>query len=280
MTAMNRRTFIRHGSAAACLWSLPVQALLASSRVPAGRVQGYGREFSLAKLDDALKNYDYPRAGGFDPASYKWRFQAVSALSGRGVGSVDLSRGEEGDTVKYRFDVRREIPGKFLYRVEGAVDATNGDFPAVRRWECRSMVSRSDSDEPWHNTRRSFQGEARAGQVTFTEGGKTRVEPIASEHLSWKWGVIDLVRAMAAKNHRHRVFSTLDEMDLLFGRQEIRFRTNMALTVGEGAPQKVNFQVFDLQGDGVIPTVYWVDAWGRVVFVVTGTEGYLLMPGA
>lgn len=277
---MNRRSFVRSGSAAACLWSLPVQALLGSVPAASRRGLDIGADFSLAKLDAALKEYEYPPAGRVDPRNGEWHYRAVSALSGLGVGRLDLVRTEEGETIKYRFGAHREIPGKFVYRVEGGVEASSGDFPAVRRWESRSMISRGESGEATLNTGRTLQGEVRARQATIAEGGKTRVLPIPGGDLSWKWGIIDVVRTMAAKGIRTRAFSTLDEMDIIYARQEVRFRKNQTLRVGDGATSQVNFQIFDLQGDGVIPTVYWVDEGGRVVFVVTGAEAYLLLPGA
>ena len=40
--------------------------------------------------------------------------------------------------------------------------------------------------------------------------------------------------------------------------------------------QIVEFSVFDVLGDGIIPTVYWVDNYNRVIFIVSGVEAYVL----
>ena len=68
-------------------------------------------------------------------------------------------------------------------------------------------------------------------------------------------------------------FSARDEMDMVYDHQYARFRKEQSMDCGE---QVVDFKVFDVLGDGIIPTVYWIDNRHRVVFIVTGTEAFVL----
>jgi len=62
-------------------------------------------------------------------------------------------------------------------------------------------------------------------------------------------------------------------MDMLYEHQFVRFRKKQQIDCGT---TKVEFSVFDVLGDGIIPTVYWVDNFNRVVFIITGVEAYVL----
>jgi hypothetical protein len=68
-------------------------------------------------------------------------------------------------------------------------------------------------------------------------------------------------------------FSALDEMDMIYEHQYIRLRKYQEIDTGSG---RVNFKVYDVLGDGLIPTVYWVDELDRVVFIINGMEAFVL----
>jgi len=52
------------------------------------------------------------------------------------------------------------------------------------------------------------------------------------------------------------------------------FRRKVNLDCGND--RLIDFKVFELTGDGVIPAVYWVDNKNRTVFVVSGMEAFIL----
>lgn len=258
--------------------SLPLQAFLSSFSNSALNPFEHGDEFSLLKLENLLKDYKFPPATGFNPDSYKLNYQAVSADADTIKGSLDFSRKVAGTNIQYAFSIHRLIPKTFVYKVHGSLMAANNDFPSVVSWEGQSMISPVDSEKPYLNSEKKIMGKVTGKNVVLKENGKESKLTLSSGNLTWKWGMIDMVRIMASKNIQSLEFSTLDEMDVIYPKQKVSFRKSKMLTTGEG--EKVNFKVFDLIGDGVIPTVYWVDQFGRVVFIVTGLEAYMLMKSA
>jgi len=79
---------------------------------------------------------------------------------------------------------------------------------------------------------------------------------------------------MAESNNKELGFSMLNEFDAVGENQKLVFRKKVSLDCGNNRP--VEFQIFELTGQCVIPTVYWVDQWNRAVFVISGMEGYVL----
>ncbi len=61
---------------------------------------------------------------------------------------------------------------------------------------------------------------------------------------------------MAEQSVHEIHFSALDEMDMIYEHQYARFRKKQRIDCGTS---NVEFSVFDVLGDGIIPTVYWVD---------------------
>jgi hypothetical protein len=79
---------------------------------------------------------------------------------------------------------------------------------------------------------------------------------------------------MAEASMAELQFALLDEFDAIHQHQRMVLRKKVKLDCGVEHP--VEFKVFELTGDGVIPTVYWVDNHNRTVFVISGMEAYVL----
>ncbi|MBM4163784.1 MAG: hypothetical protein FJ222_05025 [Lentisphaerae bacterium] len=110
--------------------------------------------------------------------------------------------------------------------------------------------------------------------MTITTQGKPITKRYGPMPLCWKWGLPAVAQNMAENNIAELRFPVLDEFDAIHKNQTIRFRKKISLDCGDG--QWVDFRVFELTGDGVIPTVYWVDNRNRTVFVISGMEAYVL----
>ena len=78
---------------------------------------------------------------------------------------------------------------------------------------------------------------------------------------------------MTGASTKAYAFSLVDEFD------EVRHRQTLACRASEMVPLKGEprqLTAYEHLGEGVIPTVYWVDEAGRALFVVTGVEVFAL----
>jgi hypothetical protein len=127
---------------------------------------------------------------------------------------------------------------------------------------------------PYGGTGIVNNGEIRNGVVCLNTGNKKIRKPLGNTGLSWKWGLIAVVQKMAEDSTTALQFAMLDEFDALFQNQNLKFRRKVTLDCGNN--RKIDFKVFELTGDGVLPTVYWVDNMNRTIFVISGMEAYVL----
>lgn len=66
----------------------------------------------------------------------------------------------------------------------------------------------------------------------------------------------------------------MDAWQTMAFKKEIRFRRKV--TIDCGSNRLLDFKVYELTGDGVIPTVYRIDPMNRTVFVVSEMEASVL----
>ena len=132
----------------------------------------------------------------------------------------------------------------------------------------------SEESQAFYNTGLHNEGEAGRGEVTIQPKGKPIRKSYGSLPLGWKWGLPAVVQQMAEASMQELSFALLDEFDAIHHNQKLRFRKDVKLDCGEG--QLISFKVFELTGEGVIPTVYWVDNMNRTVFIISGMEAYVL----
>jgi hypothetical protein len=140
-------------------------------------------------------------------------------------------------------------------------------------WECETKISDNEAGVPYRDTLHQWRGSFKNGQVYYKSGLNCSKKKPSNKNLSWKWGIISLVQKMAEQSVPEVHFSALDEMDMLYEHQYARFRKKQQILCGS---ECLEFKVFDVLGDGIIPTVYWVDHFNRVVFIITGVEAYVL----
>jgi len=274
---MERRSFLKIGTVSACALSLPMQALLSSFVDQRFGPWKQVDEFSILKLNEVLEDYQYPSPNNFNPSSYLSNYKAISLIQGMEEGMLVFGKEKRPDGVNYHFQSQRYIPGGFAYTVQGKLQSGSAVFPWVDNWESSSMVSRRGSETPWLKSNRLVKGRAMSEKVLIEESGKKKQYRLPPDgHLSWKWGMVDLIPEMASGNIQSLRFAVLDEMDTVYQEQMARFKMNVSLSYNEGG-DKMNFKVYDVTGTGVIPTVYWVDEAGRTIFIITGTEAYILL---
>lgn len=275
----NRRNFIRNTGLTAAAAAMPGK-LLSSAFAPFYADQfDPGEEFSLLKLKAIFPDYQYPRADQHSTGEFDLNFRLYNCYGKavRHAGSFSFKK--QGGTLPV-YDVRsvRMVSAdhppaqrKFDYYFNGRIITQDDALATPLSWKCDTRVAKGADEPPYMNSGHKWEGSYKEGVVKYTSGDVHLKKAVPHENLSWKWGLINLVQKMDPKDEIH--FSALDEMDMIYEHQYTRFRKYQEIDTGSG---RVNFKVYDVLGDGIIPTVYWVDELDRAVFIINGMEAFAL----
>ena len=283
--SMNRRRFLKNAGLAAFAatvpWTLSVtpDSLFHLFR---GRRLTPGESFSLLKLERVLPGYILPESNQFSTDRFKMQYALFNLYDIAFVQAGDFlfQRIPSGKQATFRFHLNRYanvgLTGsgeKYSYILRGSAVCADNLFATPATWECESKIARSFRSTPMPGTAFSWTGAYESGSIRVSTHGKSVVKNIALPDLTWKWGLISVVQKMAENVIETAEFSSLDEMDIVYARQAIARSADRPVKYGE---DHITFRVYDLVGDGIIPTVYWVDQHNRVVFIISGMEAWLL----
>lgn len=277
-----RREFIRTAGIVAATsavfaksWANGLQALYNLGINPSG-------EFSLLKIEQLLQDYRLPERGSFTNDSFSMYYKLLNIYGNHTApaGNMKWQLDPEENRNVFRFSVKRNAGNgimdkskSFLYITEGEVTCSKNDTLTPEKWNVSKRISLNNANEGYQGTGQVSSGTFENNQIRTSSGKKKINRKIGSLPLSWKWGVMSIVQNFAKNNIREVHFSALDEFDALYSSQSVSFVKDIPL---ECNGTQRNFKIFLHTGDGIIPTVYWVDDFFRTVFVLTGMEAYVL----
>ena len=202
-----------------------------------------------------------------DNAVFSGKFSLLSGISGENRKFEFLNWRLANNGIKKR-------DKEFKYIVSGSVQCKNDSTITPEKWTVSSRIALTDDGSAYAGTGLLNKGAAKNGTIKLKSSGKTIQKSYGSMPLSWKWGLPAVVQNMAKESELELQFAMLDEFDAIYQNQKIRFRKKVTLDCG--SDRLIEFRVYELTGDGVIPTVYWVDNLNRTVFVISGMEAFIL----
>ena len=240
-------------------------------------------EFSLLKIGKLLSGYHFPFVEKFSTDSFKSEFKLYNLYGENATfaGELALTSVADGATRNFNFSSWRlannGVMNKdqiYKYIVTGNAICKNNPTFSPQRWNVSSKIALSNESIAYKDTGLYYSGIEANTQIVNDHQGKLIRKPIGPIPLSWKWGLIAVVQNMSKESLQELQFSLLDEFDAIYKNQKIRYRKTVTLDCGKG--QTLDFKVFELTGDGILPTVYWVDNLNRTVFVISGMEAFIL----
>ncbi len=88
------------------------------------------------------------------------------------------------------------------------------------------------------------------------------------------WLLFDAVQKLPRKKFDPLKFTLIDHFDQIKPDNRISFHGSIVIDI----PKKKNLKlhVYDQLGDGIVPIIYYVDDSGRLLFVVSGIEVYII----
>lgn len=279
----SRRDFLKKASLLACFsqltmmgWSTGFSTMLRESVNPSG-------EFSLLKLEKLLSGYKFPFIDNFSTDSFGLVYKLYNTYGANSIyaGELSLNAVSDGKDQQFKFAISRLANNgiksqKLMYKyiVAGNVFCQNNATLSPQKWDISSKISLSNNGNDLESTGLTYKGEIKNEMIYLKEGRKIIKKTIGSMPVSWKWGLLAVVQKMAKESLQELQFSMLDEFDAIYKNQKLKYRKIVSLDCGNN--RLIDFKVFELTGDGIIPTVYWVDNMNRCIFVISGMETYVL----
>jgi hypothetical protein len=274
-----RRGFLKKAGIVAGLSQLPLMGW--SSGFSAMLSEGVDphKEFSLLKLEKLLSGYKFPFIDQFSTASFHSKYKLYNLYGDNALFSGEFSLKSELKDKGRQFDLNvwrlanngiRKRDQEFMYFLTGTVQCSAGPAFSPKKWNISSRIALTGAGPAYGGTAVSNIGQAKSGVVRIKTPGQPIKKPYGPLPLSWKWGMPAVAQNMAETSTAELRFTVLDEFDAIHKSQTIKFRKKIPLDCGDG--RLIDFRVFELTGDGIIPTVYWVDNMHRTVFVVSGME--------
>jgi hypothetical protein len=284
---LKRRDFIRQAGMAGMAAMVPGQILSTPLAPLYDCPIDPGKEFALLKLEKILPGYDFRPDNAHSTGNYELDFTLYNLYRNlaKPAGSFRISRHAD-QAPNFRVESIRNCSSDIhlrtgdlvkhfvgAYYFTGEIFAEDNILATPRSWLCHTKIARTQKAAAYMDTAHTWRGRYGNGEISYESGPYTYSKAAGSRELTWKWGIIHLVQKMAELSMDEIHFSALDEMDMVYDHQYARFRKKQAVDCGGAV---LDFKVYDVLGDGIIPTVYWIDNRHRVVFIVTGTEAYVL----
>ena len=279
----SRRNFLKSAGLIAGLTQLPLMGWASGFSTLLNEGVNPANEFSLLKLETILSGYKYPFVDQFSTISFEANYKLYNLYGDNAVfsGEFALISGIKGKNRQFEFSNWRlanngikKRDKEFKYIVSGTVQCKNDSNLFPEKWTVSSRIALTDDGSAYAGTGLLNKGAAKNGTIELKSSGKTIKKSYGSMPLSWKWGLPAVVQNMAKESELELQFAMLDEFDAIYQNQKIRFRRKV--TIDCGSMRLLDFKVYELIGDGLIPTVYWVDPMNRTVFVISGMEASVL----
>jgi hypothetical protein len=231
---------------------------------------------SLEAFPEFLEKFA-PPAGGFDPRG-AWKLSyGVWLFAGApgAVGFLEIERqpAASGATLK----VATRIAHANGYQQQSAALECEGDpLSSLRSLELES-VSGTPEGQPLPATKISARVLVRGSTVEFARGARRRTARAAPPVVA-SWGLLDALQRLSPDQPKALEFTLLDDGDLLKPVQRLTYAGKTSIQGAGGAGLALD--CWEHTGYGVLPTHYWVDAQGRLLFAVAGQRAFLYDPEA
>lgn len=263
-----------------------------------------GDNFSLEFISARLINFRIPEEA-FDPCG-DWRLDyGVYTFSstrqgptpGGLVGRMTLARKVVGESeADLTLDYEKDGPGT-LQKVAGKIRCKTDALSTPSRWEYSAEVV-DGQGKSYENSKIAKRAEAGNGRIAIVDDyGKRRLG--INGPFTINWAVWDAVMRMPRESAEPLRFTMLDHFDQLKYRQTLAFRKSAEVTLGQRRVKEqvwqelekgrirqtrwamtggrdVTLHAYEQLGEGIVPWVYWTDDQGRLLFVVSGLEVYIL----
>jgi len=229
--------------------------------------------FTLDSITPHLQGFQCPQAELDPDGTWQHTYQ-VYTLTGRGgrVGILNLHRRNTEDRkILLEVNYRKFLPGRHTQLVLGSIQCRDETLATPLAWKFSSVV-RNPQGKPVPHTSLETSAVKEGLTIVFKDGQTVRRIHKPNEYTV-NWVLFDVVQRLPRKQGRALSFTLLDHFDQVKPNQTLAYHGEQEVRLQD---TEVRLHRFDQLGEGVVPWVYWVDASGRLLYVVSGLEAYIL----
>lgn len=257
-----------------------------------------GAVFPLHNIAAGLDGFRVPH-GAFEPGGswrHTYRVCTLTRACDR-VGELMLERMPRDGGAQLAVRLRRFMPGRTEYRLEGVIDCRGDVLAAPRAWAFESET-RDGQGKLVPNTRIVKRGRIEKDGMHGEDEVSRRTIPVTGACTN-RWALFDAVQRLPRNAFPPLTFSLLDDFDQVKPGHRLSWHASLPVLLGEKCRQQVTWQdlergrvkktrwvkeggeealltAYDHVGEGIVPWIYWVDAAGRLLFAIGGLEAYIL----
>ena len=255
--------------------------------------------FPLAHIERALEGFQ-PPTEAFDPAgAWANAYDIWECSQGnRKLGALRIEH-TPLDERRGKLEVRyRKVAAGGILRAEMSLECKTDGLATPIRWQAQSCVHDTE-DKPIEDTRLQETGEA-GERALRVKVGETPVRIPVGGPFTFGWCLFEAVQRLDGERMQPREFTLIDRLNhQVKPDQRLAFRTGATVELGgkrvwreEKQPLEVGavyrpvparegatataLRAYNQTGRGIVPTVYWVDERGRLLFALSGLIGYVL----
>lgn len=236
--------------------------------------------FPLGHFKKMLAGYSLPQTS-FDPlGAWKNSYDIVMSCSVEDAGVIGACSIERipvnSERARFLLKYRKiamdgsQAGGNLRFQAE--FECVNDELSTPINWEYESTIS-WPSGNAIDDVRMRDSGTACNGVI---KAGKQRTRIVGQFALSW--GLMDAVQRFPHDKTFARRVTLIDRLNnQIKPNHSITFRESVIVDFGKA---KVHLHAYDHTGAGAMPTVYWVDNQGRLLFIISGLIAYVYNDGA
>ena len=231
---------------------------------------GAEKFFELRKMIPLIASYEAPSAA-FDPAG-KWThvYQIFTLGGGRfsSQGTVEIERTPlAGGTSRMDVRIKRNATDGFYHYTTAELTCADDIFSTPAKWTVNTKIAKNETDAGYLLSEMTRQSEFKNGEYIVKTGSLQQSYPLSTPYTT-KYNLFDAVQRMPAETGAPQNFNCLDDFDEARP-ADICWLESAEIGMKNGK-QKMNR--FLQTGEGVVPTCYWTDPSGRLLFYISGIE--------
>jgi hypothetical protein len=231
--------------------------------------------FALNKIANVLENYQAPLTP-FQPAGnwvqqYEMLTIGTDRISKQGSLAIARKADTAGNTV-LRLDCGRNAASGFSHFVRAELTCIDNSISTPISWSFSTKLAKSLEDEAYLHSGLEKEACVVDGELKISVKGKEKRIALPGAYTC-KWCLLDAVQRLPEAGMEPEEFWLIDEFDQVRGKETLQFRHKEAVLLS-GKPAELT--AYQVTGMGLLPTVYFRDEYGRLLFIISGLEAYVL----
>jgi len=230
--------------------------------------------FSLkAILNNALKGFSFPQ-NPFDPNGTWKNSYKVLTLTGQSwpIGKLTIERIlTKNDQTVLIVSYQLFLKDGYKQNITSRIRCLTDSLATPLTWKFESEIL-SPAKKTIDCTRLEKQGEARNGILKITTSNGSSRTPLSKAYTS-NWALFDAIQRLPRQSTVPINFTLLDHFDQPKHNQVLSFRKESII---EFKGDSFKLYAYQQIGNGITPIIYWTNRYGRLLFVISGIEGYVI----